>query len=142
MNCNNCGGFIQPGMTICPYCSTPVNGVPVNNMQPMNNMMPNAQYAPQPKKKHTVLWVILGIIGVIVIGAVILILTSKKLKCSSSAGSFTVYYTSSNVWACTTTGAATCDLSKLQESVKTYGLETVIELLETEAKSAGGTCTK
>ena len=142
MNCNNCGGFIQPGMTICPYCSTPVNGAPANNTQPMNNGMPTIQPMQQPKKKHTVLWIVLGIIGAIIIGAIILILTSKKLKCSTENGSFTVYYTSSNVWACTTTGTASCDLSKLQDSVKTYGLDTVLELLETEAKAVGGTCTK
>ena len=63
------------------------------------------------------------------------------LKCSAAGGSFTVYYTDLNIWACTTTGTGTCDLSLLQSNAKTYGVSTVISAIRTTAENSGGVCT-
>lgn len=144
MNCKNCGNMLQPGVMVCPYCNTPVNGQPMGQPMgaPMGQPMMQQAYMAPPKKKHTVLWVILGIIGVILIAAIVLILTSKKLKCSTSTGSFTVYYTSSQIWACTASGTAKCDLDILQDNAKTYGVDTVINAIEKENSSAGAVCTR
>ena len=141
MNCRNCGNMLQPGVMVCPFCNTPVNAQPMMQ-QPMGQPVMQQAYMAPPKKKHTVLWIILGIMGAIVVAAIVLILTSKKLKCSTSGGSFTVYYTSSQIWACTTTGNAICDLGVLQDTAKTYGVDTVINAIEKENTSAGAVCTR
>ena len=35
-----------------------------------------------------------------------------------------------------------CDLDKLQENAKTYGVDTLINAIESEAKAAGAVCTR
>ena len=144
MNCKNCGNMLQPGAMVCPYCNTPVNGQPMGQPMgaPMGQPVMQQAYVAPPKKRHTVLWVILGIIGAILVAALVLIFTSKKLKCSYNGGSFTVYYTSSQIWACMAEGDASCDLDKLQENAKTYGVDTLINAIESEAKAAGAVCTR
>ena len=147
MNCQNCGNMLQPGVMVCPYCGTPVNqGMqqpmqPMGQaMQPMNGPMMQQPYMAPPKKKHTVLYVILGIIGVIVIAAVAIVIFCKKLTCKGTNGSFTVYYTSSDIIACTTTGTVPCELDELKEAAKTYGVDTTIEALRIANTKAGGVC--
>ena len=138
MICGNCGNMLQPGVMVCPYCNTPVN----QPVAPMMGQPMMGQAYTQPKKKHTVLWIILGFFGLILIAALIIVLTCKKLKCSVANGSFTIYYSDNNIYACTSTGTGKCDLSVLKESAKTYGVETVINLLEEQAINSGATCTK
>lgn len=138
MYCKNCGNLLQQGMMVCPYCNMPINV----EVQPVNQPVMNQQYEQPKKKKHIVLWIIIGILALIILFVVIGFVTSKKLKCSTDNGSFSIYYSDNNIYACFTTGTGECDLNKLQENAKTYGVDTVINILEEEATKVGATCTK
>ena len=143
MNCQNCGNMLQPGVMVCPYCGTPVNQ---GMQQPMGQPMPpmgqpmQQPYMAPPKKKHTALYVILGIVGLIVVAAVLILIFCKRLTCKGSNGSFTVYYTSSSIIGCTTTGTVPCELDELKDAAKQYGVETTIEALRIANTQAGGVC--
>ena len=143
MNCRNCGNMLQPGVMICPFCNTPVNQVmqpPMQPVQPMGQPMVQQPYMMPPKKKNTALYVVLGIVGVIVIAVIAFLIFCKRFTCRGSNGSFTVYYTSSSIIGCTTTGTALCDLDELQETAKLYGVEATIDALKTINAKSGAIC--
>lgn len=119
MNCKNCGKLLNQGEMFCTACGTKVDNVQNNMMYQNNNMYPNSnnmQYqnnnmsqmnisSNKPKKNNTLL--IIGIIvGSLIIGFLIIFgfihlfsniisdieTTSKKLVCTSSKSSITIYY--------------------------------------------------
>ena len=144
MNCKNCGNLLQPGVTVCPNCNAPVDYTQMNNMQqpmgaPMYNTQPVTQ---QPKKKsHIVLWIVLGIIGLLIVLVIIGFVSTKKVKCTGSNGSVTVYYYENEIIGCIATGNAYCDLDKLKENAKTNGIDKTIQTIKEEMQKSNYTCT-
>jgi len=162
--CPNCGNPVQPGTAVCPYCNAvlqqnqpmpqqpamnqvpmqqpmpqqPVGPVPV---QPMNGPMP--MYNQPPKKNNTVLFIVIGVVVLIVILVVVFLSGTKKLSCKKGSETITIRYTDDKIVGCAHIGGtAKCDLDQLQGLAAQYGVDKVIDSLNSELSNLGYTCTR
>ena len=157
--CPNCGNQVQPGTIVCPYCNAqlqqqPMGPQPMNPMQqqqmnpmpmqpmgPMNGPMP--MYNQPPKKNNTVLFIVIGVVIVIVIIVFVFLSGSNKLTCKKGSETIKILYTDKDIVGCSHIGGTgKCELDQLQNLAKQYGVQEVINSLNSELSNLGYSCTK
>ena len=153
MYCSKCGSKVEGEGKFCPNCggaldggAAPVAAAPVAANPTVVN--------PAPKKKKSVLPIILICLGVFfllmiigIIAAVFLVFkavdsTTNKLECTSKEGNITINYSDSEIIGYTSSGI-TYDLDGQKEIAKKVGVPEYLEQFnEWFEKNTTGTCVK